>query len=427
MTAGKQARHPWLLNPADAPTLQLIHRLTEELLPFDGRPLQELESAVMEMNLHEGKESIRKLRSELTQAVVEGKPADIEGDLDPSEIRVRLFGSVWECGLGFLTAKKDLFASTEDVLAATARHFGLPPESIMDKLFADTPGERRVTFPSGDTEALAAGAIHQVNLLRLKQRLRKALGMTLVLPLSTKENSPYVSIFWQLKREGLMYDGVRSGSSLATLSISGPYTLFERTTAYGNRLFNFCRSLFTLRGADWAATVDLMAQAADGTAQLAKASLDARMSVLFVGQESEPAVSVTRSGDEEAFRKYFEKLETGWSLSYEGALVPMDDQTVSAHRFMVPDFVARRKGSGDEVLIEIVGYWRPEYLRRKVEKVMLAKGRRIILLVNRKLLLGQEEEVALWEAGVRVMYYEGREQLKESAREVARLLSDEPG
>jgi predicted nuclease of restriction endonuclease-like RecB superfamily len=223
-----------------------------------------------------------------------------------------------------------------------------------------------------------------------------------------------------------MYDGVRSDAS-ANLSIAGPYALFERTTAYGNRLFDFCKSLILLRSTEWTATVDVMTQSADGTAQLAAIPLHASMRRYFVKEVGGPTVNTTRSGDEEAFRRYFEKLATGWSLNYEGALVPIDDPNTPAHRFMVPDFVARHEASDKEVLIEIVGYWRPEYLQRKLGKIMALRNRAIILLVNRKLLLGQHEAAELKEAGVHVLYYEGREQLKDAAREVAQILQGGAG
>ena len=101
MTSLKRPKQTWLLDPEDRSTLALIRHLSEELLPFGGRPLHELESAVMEMNLKEGKESIRKLRSELTEGVVEGKPVEVQGGMDPSEIRIRLFASLWSTDSAF--------------------------------------------------------------------------------------------------------------------------------------------------------------------------------------------------------------------------------------------------------------------------------------------------------------------------------------
>ena len=421
MNAPKSLSGRWLLDPNDDPTRTLVRRLTEELLPFDGRLIHELESAVADLNLHDPKEADRKLRSELIDAIVEGEPLELEGGIDPSEIRLRLFSSVWERGLGFLTGGKDLFGDAEEIMTSASRQLNIAPQRILENLYADTPGERRATFPKGDPGKRASETIHAVNLLRLRQRLRKALGMTLLLPLATKEHSPYVSVFWLLKREGLMYDGVRSGSS-ARLSIAGPFALFEKTTAYGNRLFSFCRSLFSLRSEEWTATIDIMQQSPDGPAQLAPMTLSGSMRRYFVEQAEEPAFTATRSGDEEAFKKYFDKLSTAWTLTYEGALVPIDDPDTPAHRFMVPDFVARHKTSGNEALIELVGYWRPEYLQRKLGKVMQTHDRVIILLVNRKLLLGPQEAAALEHAGVRVLFYDGREELKEAARVVAEIL-----
>jgi predicted nuclease of restriction endonuclease-like RecB superfamily len=173
--------------------------------------------------------------------------------------------------------------------------------------------------------------------------------------------------------------------------------------------------------------VDILRESADRSAQLSTLPLRASMRRYFAAQTEEPAVAATRSGDEEAFRKYFEKLATAWSLAYEGALVPLDDPSTGAHRFMVPDFVARHNASDKEVLIELVGYWRPEYLQRKLSKVMNLRGRTIILLVNRKLLLGREETATLEEAGVRVLHYSGREELKEAARVIAAMLEDIKG
>jgi predicted nuclease of restriction endonuclease-like RecB superfamily len=426
MTRQAPASTKWQFDPGDEAARDLVRQIMDELLPFDGRPINELEAAVMELNLHDAKEAHRRLRSELAEAIVEGRPLDLAAGIDPSEMRVKLFSSVWEGGLSFLTTRQDLFGNADEFINATARHFQIDPQAILENLYADTPGERRASFPAHDSETLAEETIRAVNLLRLRQHLRRALGMTLVLPLAAHHRSPFVSIFWLLKREGLMYDGVRSGPS-AQLSIAGPYALFEKTTAYGNRLFAFTRSLFFLRGAEWTATVDILRESADRSAQLSTLPLRASMRRYFAAQTEEPAVAATRSGDEEAFRKYFEKLATAWSLAYEGALVPLDDPSTGAHRFMVPDFVARHNASDKEVLIELVGYWRPEYLQRKLSKVMNLRGRTIILLVNRKLLLGREETATLEEAGVRVLHYSGREELKEAARVIAAMLEDIKG
>ena len=49
----------------------------------------------------------------------------------------------------------------------------------------------------------------------------------------------------------------------------------------------------------------------------------------------------------------------------------------------VPDFVLNH-ADGREVLLEIVGFWTPEYLRAKIEKLKLFEGQGILLAVAQR-------------------------------------------
>ena len=51
---------------------------------------------------------------------------------------------------------------------------------------------------------------------------------------------------------------------------------------------------------------------------------------------------------------------------------------------MVPDFVLRHQ-DGTEVLLEIVGYWTPEYLTDKLGKLSAVRGVNLIVAVPRPL------------------------------------------
>jgi len=48
---------------------------------------------------------------------------------------------------------------------------------------------------------------------------------------------------------------------------------------------------------------------------------------------------------------------------------------------MIPDFTFTHKGDGRRALIEIIGFWHPDYLRRKIEKIRAANRKNLILLV----------------------------------------------
>jgi predicted nuclease of restriction endonuclease-like RecB superfamily len=64
-----------------------------------------------------------------------------------------------------------------------------------------------------------------------------------------------------------------------------------------------------------------------------------------------------------------------WRLSREDEVLLLGDSV------MIPDFALTHKRLGQRVLIEIVGFWHPAYLRRKVEKVRAAHCQHLLLLV----------------------------------------------
>jgi predicted nuclease of restriction endonuclease-like RecB superfamily len=131
-----------------------------------------------------------------------------------------------------------------------------------------------------------------------------------------------------------------------------------------------------------------------------------------------------RSGDEEAFQKSFIKNAPHWNLVYEGALVVLEE--AGRKRLMVPDFVARSPRSSTEVLIEIVGFWRKDYLERKIGKVRLIMNRRLALIVNSTLSVSREELTAPNAEGVRILFYANRDELKQAAKTLAEELEGIP-
>jgi predicted nuclease of restriction endonuclease-like RecB superfamily len=63
------------------------------------------------------------------------------------------------------------------------------------------------------------------------------------------------------------------------------------------------------------------------------------------------------------------------------ALAREDEVIVVGDTVMIPDFSFTHRKDGRRALLEIVGYWHPDYLRRKLEKVRQAGRRDLILLV----------------------------------------------
>jgi predicted nuclease of restriction endonuclease-like RecB superfamily len=77
---------------------------------------------------------------------------------------------------------------------------------------------------------------------------------------------------------------------------------------------------------------------------------------------------------------------------------------------MIPDFALTHKKDGRRVLIEIVGFWHPDYLRRKVEKVRAANRPDLLLLVYEGVNLA---ETALQDIPSGVLYFKNKPVLKD--------------
>ncbi|HCJ35187.1 MAG TPA: hypothetical protein DHV65_12955, partial [Ktedonobacter sp.] len=74
-----------------------------------------------------------------------------------------------------------------------------------------------------------------------------------------------------------------------------------------------------------------------------------------------------------------------WQLTRESEVLLLGDTV------MVPDFVLT--DTNDEkrrILVELVGFWHPQYLRRKVEKVRAAQCAHLLLLVYKGLNVTEE-------------------------------------
>jgi predicted nuclease of restriction endonuclease-like RecB superfamily len=78
---------------------------------------------------------------------------------------------------------------------------------------------------------------------------------------------------------------------------------------------------------------------------------------------------------EESFaQKWGNEPRDGWTLLREGEILH------SGQKVFVPDF-ALRHADGRIVLVEIVGFWTPEYLRAKLQTLAAFRDRRILLAV----------------------------------------------
>ena len=91
---------------------------------------------------------------------------------------------------------------------------------------------------------------------------------------------------------------------------------------------------------------------------------------------------------EESFAQRWAKLDTPWVLEREVEIVDLKGTV------FVPDF-ALRHPDGRVAHVEIMGFWHPDYLRRKLDKLRRAAMPDLILAVSDRLNVGADDLDAL--------------------------------
>src|SRR5438132_4668849 len=112
---------------------------------------------------------------------------------------------------------------------------------------------------------------------------------------------------------------------------------------------------------------------------------------------------------EEDFASEFEQKLGGkrghWRLTRESEVLLLEDTV------MIPDFIlVDEQDEKRKIMIELVGFWHPQYLRRKVEKVRAANCAHLLLLVYKGLNVTEE---AFQDTASEVIFFQHKPVLKE--------------
>lgn len=265
----------------------------------------------------------------------------------PLELRAHLFE----------TAARDEGPAIE-IVAATAKAFGLQPEAVTEALFADLPTERRVRAP--DPAPSWNDLMLRTNLAVAQAVLMRASRVDLRIRGAAR---PVVRL---AKLHGLLCV-VRHGESEAepALEISGPFSLFRHTLLYGRALASLLPHLA------WCARFDLRAEARL-RGRVAEIQLESG-APLFVAT-APPSFD---SRLEERFARDFARAAPDWHLVRE-------PEPVAAGRTLIfPDFsLQHRIHEHRRVLVELCGFWTPEYLANKLARLREASAQNLILCID---------------------------------------------
>ncbi len=255
----------------------------------------------------------------------------------------------------------------ERALRRAADRLDAEPDDVADSLYADLD-DRQVLVeidPRWDPAELVA----QYNLSLAQTALFDATEVRV-------RSSDPKALVSAVKRLRLMYE-VRKTDAGREVVVTGPDALFRATRRYGTR---FARLLRTVAKADeWhlEATVD------DRGTEREMTLTDADVSVPGV----EPVTEVSYdSGVEADFATRFESLDLDWELVREPE--PLEAGASVA----IPDFAFDYRHADFRVFFEIMGFWTPEYVEKKLSQLEAIDDAELLVAVDESLGAGEDIE-----------------------------------
>lgn len=250
-----------------------------------------------------------------------------------------------------------LFEHEEEATKARiAEELGTPWDQIEQALYADVMAFQMLEEFAGYSSPGAF--LSRYNVAQLQASLYRAESMTVAAGEDLKTIVRYA------KFARLLHEIVRVGPSAYRITFTGPASVLRETRRYGVDFAKFLPALLACKG--W--TMEAMLQTPwKAHAKLVVSAQDGFMSHLPPAQEFDSAL-------EESFAEKFGPQRDGWQLIREGRILCDRQKT------FVPDFAFRHE-DGTEVLLEIVGFWTPEYLAAKRETLRQFRRHRILLAV----------------------------------------------
>lgn len=302
-------------------------------------------------------------------AVIAGKATfDNQPLAPPDEVRARLFQQGPATYQAMASAQSVASAWAVEsaqrgrLLGETAVFFDLTPPQIEAALYADLIEEQilQATSDAFTPKSL----IDRYNL----EIARGVLYWAKEVQIHVEDG--YKDLFKYVKLAGLMYT-ITPAETGYDLTLHGPISPFVKSTIrYGLQFARFMPALLLCE------TWQMEAQVRPpGGKQFARYLLDDQTELKGYFKGSQGFDSKLEANFAAEFEAKFNQRERIWELAYEDELILLGDTV------MIPDFSFTNRKNGRRALVEIVGFWHPQYLRRKLEKVRQAQRSDLILLV----------------------------------------------
>ena len=322
---------------------------------------------------------------------------------EPREIRRRVFEQANETypvvrqpTLGADTRKLDIYTAVAEQLGISLAEcyegmyadldankrlvrFG---DQIAESVELDTDGTTTTTQLTGQSEESYIGK--ELTVEWLLNRYNLALAQAVLYDateLRIRVWDHFATVFSYVKLFGLMhriYPVDKSGERVSNTDIAdgyeaildGPASLFRQSRKYGIRMANFLPALPHCER--WDLTAEILTDESTNKTRELRLNQSAGLQTHYSGG------SQFDSDLERTLATKWERANTEWELVREDDVIDLGAEV------LLPDF-ALEHPDGRRAILEIMGFWTPEYLDEKLAKVRQADVENLVLAVSEQL------------------------------------------
>ncbi|MEH2349070.1 MAG: DUF790 family protein [Nostoc sp.] len=313
---------------------------------------------------------------------------EVVSPLEPQMLRERVFSLSAKSVSSRESTQVTLSRIADELTQELEREVLL--EQIRNGLYADLSENKILTVFDAPT---APDVLNRYNLSQVQGVFYKASKLVL----NAHRNVPgeYKLLFRYLKLFQLMAYIEGDADHGFTITIDGPTSLFNSSTRYGLAIAKMIPAL--LHVTKWSLSSILQTRDAyTDTWKTGRFTLNSECGLVSHYPPGKPYDSML----EASFADKWDALKSGWALEREVDLIPIPGSV------MIPDFRLVHS-DGRTFLLEIVGYWRPEYLQKKFSQVRRAGRDDLILAISERLNL-EKAGVKLNDVPARIVWFKDK-------------------
>ncbi|KOP25791.1 hypothetical protein AMR41_13860 [Hapalosiphon sp. MRB220] len=370
----------------DSKHIELANELISSFQESLGKTQGALERQLLEL---EGDTTDYKVKRGLAYLLKSGFCTfEVVSPLEPQMLRKRVFALAAKSVPSSELTQVTLTNIADNLTQELERE--VLPQQVRDGLYADLSENKILTnFDAPKPENL----LHRYNLSQVQGVFYKASQLVL----NAHRNVPgeYKLLFRYLKLFQLMAYIEGDADHGFTITIDGPTSLFNPSTRYGLAIAKLIPALLHVTKWSLSATLQVRDFYTE-TWKTRRFTLNSECGLVTHYPPGKPYDSMI----EASFADKWDAMKTCWALEREVDLIPIPGSV------MIPDFRLVHP-DGRSYLLEIVGYWRPEYLQKKFAQVRRAQSDNLILAISERLNL-DKVGVKLSDVPARIVWFKDK-------------------